>query len=56
VPMHVSLPDKSTWFLDAKGVLSFLEMNRARPLARIGGAWRAPAWRERARTEFEMTG
>lgn len=31
VPMHVSLPDKSTWFLDAKGVLSFLEMNRAPP-------------------------
>jgi hypothetical protein len=35
VPMHVSLPDKSTWFLDAKGVLSFLEMNRA-PLKAAG--------------------
>jgi hypothetical protein len=35
VPMHVSLPDKSTWFLDAKGVLSFLEMNRA-PSRRLG--------------------
>ena len=35
VPMHVTGLDKSMWVLDAKGVLSFLEMNHA-PLRAAG--------------------